>query len=211
MIELPWVLHQLSGHVLDAGAALHHAHVLRAIPPRVTRLDVATLAPEEPLASERGALYAGCDLRELPFADSLYDAVVSVSTLEHIGMDNRPYGIVAPRAEDPSAEMRLAVGELRRVLRPGGALYATVPFGIPEDHGWFRQFCPEDVEELVSAFGGAVATDVRVYAYHREGWQASGLESASRARYRNRESEGMFAEDRAAAARAVACVRLVSV
>jgi ubiquinone/menaquinone biosynthesis C-methylase UbiE len=58
----------------------------------------------------RGPLvFAQADIMRLPFAEGMFDAVVSCETLEHV--------------PDP----RVAIGELHRVLRPGGVLYITMP------------------------------------------------------------------------------------
>jgi cytochrome P450/ubiquinone/menaquinone biosynthesis C-methylase UbiE len=51
------------------------------------------------------------DVRRLPFEDGWFDAVVSNSTLDHFESEN---------------EIRAAIWELRRVLRPGGTLVLTL-------------------------------------------------------------------------------------
>lgn len=54
-----------------------------------------------------------CDATRLPYPDSSFDAVVAFDVLEHIGEDN------------------MAIAEIQRVLRPGGAFVFTVPaFGF---------------------------------------------------------------------------------
>lgn len=54
------------------------------------------------------------DVRCLPFADSTFDAVVSISTLDHF---------------DGAGDIDLALAELRRVLRPRGTLILTLDNG----------------------------------------------------------------------------------
>lgn len=51
------------------------------------------------------------DVRNLPFADASFDAVVSNSTLDHF---------------DSSTDILTGLGELQRVLRPGGTLLLTL-------------------------------------------------------------------------------------
>ena len=67
------------------------------------------------------------DGRSIPFPDEHFDVVLCTEVLEH--------------AEDPEA----LIAEMRRVLRPGGALLATVPFAArvhyaPHDYHRFTRF-----------------------------------------------------------------------
>jgi SAM-dependent methyltransferase len=203
VVEYPWALAQrLRGRVLDAGSALNHSHLLERLLPRVERLHIITLAPEPESFVERGVSYVFCDLRDLPYRDGYFDQVVSISTLEHVGMDNSRYGDPAPAADQPVLEVRRAVQELCRVTRAGGRIVLTVPYGRHEDHGWFRQFDAADVTELVDGLRAAEAS-VAVYRYTAHGWQRSSLARARRARYHEDEAPG---SDGAVAARAVACV-----
>ena len=58
------------------------------------------------------------DALQLPFANDEFDRVVAAEVLEHIPDDRR------------------AIGELVRVLRPGGTLAVTVPSWLPERVCW---------------------------------------------------------------------------
>ena len=64
------------------------------------------------------------DIRNAPFPDDFFDYVYAVSTLEHIGLKGR-YGVTE---EDPEGDMK-AVGEIGRILRPGGHFLLTIPYG----------------------------------------------------------------------------------
>ncbi len=76
------------------------------------------------------------DVSELPFADGTFDAVVSESLLEHV--------------PDPQK----VVSEMRRVLRPEGILYASIPFltpfhASPDD---FNRWTKNGLHHLFSGF-----------------------------------------------------------
>jgi SAM-dependent methyltransferase len=209
-VEFPWVMARAPrGRVLDAGSALNHAHVLDALMPRVRELTVCTLAPEERSFPERGVSYVYADLRALPFRDGWFDDVVSVSTLEHVGMDVERWGAAAAAASEPGPELDKALSELRRVIRPGGRLLLTVPFGVRQDLRWMRQFDRADVDALLAAAAPA-DHQLDVFAYDRGGWRLSSMEDAKDARYQvdNRPADDPATEDLAAAARAVACLEL---
>jgi SAM-dependent methyltransferase len=208
VVEYPWLQSRLPrGRVLDAGSTLNHAHILDRFLPGLAELHIVTLAPERFSLTEPGLSYAYADLRDLPYPDGYFDAVVSLSTLEHVGMETSAYGVDSPRAEDPAGEVLRAVRELLRVLAPGGSLMVTVPYGVREDHGWFRQLDRTELESIVSAVAPRRAA-VDVYRYMREGWQASSLEDAAHERYHDHHADATVPGDRAAAARAVACLRL---
>ena len=117
-------------------------------------------------------------------------------------MDTSMYGGQPTRAADPDAELRAAVAELLRILVPGGALLVTVPYGRREDHGWFRQLDRADLESLLPR------GSLDVYAYSGEGWQTSSAGAAAGAAYYDHHADRTVPLDRAAAARAVACLSL---
>lgn len=207
VVEYPWARWRLSGgKVLDAGATLNHEHILDRFLPQLAELHIVTLAPEKFSLVDQRLSYVYGDLRDLPYPDGYFDAVVSLSTLEHVGMDTSEYGGEAARAQDPAEELRQVVAELERVLVPEGVILASVPYGAREDHGWFRQFDRADVETLVSAAAPRRAT-VDVYGYTEQGWQTSSLDEAARRRYHDHHADPELPSDRAAAARAVACLR----
>ena len=208
VIEYPWLISQLSGeHVLDAGSVLNHAHILDRVLPGIESLSITTLRPEPQSFPERGINYHYGDLRELPFEDDSFDAVVCLSTLEHVGMDNSFYGADEARADDPRHEARRALSELERVSVPGGKLLLSVPFGQREDHGWFRQFDADDLADLLSASRFASAK-TEIFRYSAAGWQRSSAEDAASCQYRDYHHDTTPVADLAAAARAVACVAI---
>ncbi len=206
VVEYPWLISHLSGgRVLDAGSVLNHAHILDRVLPVVESLTITTLQPEPLSFPERGINYHYGDLRELPFDDESFDAVVCLSTLEHVGMDNSVYGAEDARDDDPRQEARRAFTELERVLAPGGKLMLSVPFGKREDHGWFRQFDAEDLADLLSVSRFS-AGETEIFAYAAGGWQRCTARDAALCEYRDYHHDKTPAADLAAAARAVACV-----
>ncbi len=209
VVEYPWAFSRLpEGAILDAGSTFNFAHVLDAALPRVDSLTIVTLAPEPRAFPERGVEYVYGDLGDLPFEDSSFDCCVSISTLEHVGMDNTIYGDDGDAAADPDAHLAQALAEIRRVLKPGARLLITVPYGRPENHGWWRQFDAGMVGRLIATAGPA-SERTTVYRYTAQGWQVSSLEEAGDESYYDIRAADGPPDDGAAAARAVACLDLV--
>ena len=89
-------------------------------------------------------------------------------------------------------------------LKPDGLMLLSVPFGLPEDHGWFRQFDQELLDRLLGLLAPG-ELEVYVFLYSSGGWRRSDSRAAADARYRPATEPA--AHDRAAAARAVACIK----
>ena len=171
VVELPLAirfarLHE-PGFVLDAGAALNVPVVRAVVEQPVARLVHFTQSSErEPqLFQQDRYSYLFGDLRAVPFDDDVFDRIVCVSSLEHIGMDNARYGGAMEHAGNSWAE---AVHEMLRVLKPGGELLITVPFGRPAERGWYQIFGPEQVEALGRS-PGAETAKIR-YFHYDHGW-----------------------------------------
>lgn len=206
IVEIPWVVANLpsEGPVLDAGSALNHPIFLDRVMPRVESLTITTFTEEE-AHPELGPSYVTSDLRALPFESESFETIVCISTLDHVGMDNSAYGAAETRSDDPDREVELAVSELHRVLRPGGRLLVTVPYGRAEDHGWCRQFDEPGLGRIAEPFEDP---EIRIYKHSRRGWNPSSLRGASEATYRDPRRHEVLLKDCAFAASAVACLRL---
>jgi SAM-dependent methyltransferase len=85
------------------------------------------------------------DIAHLPFLDGVFDVAVSLSTLEHVGLD--AYGPVSKATSD-----QRAVDEVRRALRPGGRFILTVPFGQPATTRLQRVYDASGLDHLLRDF-----------------------------------------------------------
>jgi SAM-dependent methyltransferase len=78
----------------------------------------AAMTASEDLPVESDAAPARGDATKLPFPDATFDRVIAAEVLEHIPADSA------------------AIGELARVLRPGGTMAVTVPAWLAERICW---------------------------------------------------------------------------
>jgi SAM-dependent methyltransferase len=157
VVEYPWVLSKLFSYkekyrVLDAGSTLNHQFIMRHPLVERQKWTILTLAPEPESFSHLGVSYVYDDLRAMPFRDECFDAVFCISVIEHIGMDNLNYTRDDTYRQNNSQDYIRAVSEIKRVLRPDGWLFLTVPFGRYENHGWLQQFDSAMLLKLICQF-----------------------------------------------------------
>lgn len=208
IIEYPWVLSRLdndSDRLLDAGSTLNYPYLLDLPGIASKQIVIMTLAPETTTKRDNVSYLYG-DLRDILLRDNTFQWIVCISTLEHVGLDNtKLYTHNADFNEESTQDYRTVMAELRRVLAPGGRLLLTVPFGRAQNFGWMQQFDQAGVAEIVAAFGAPPICET-YFQYLPMGWVMSDAKACVNCEYFDVHSAKEPASDRAAAARAVACL-----
>jgi SAM-dependent methyltransferase len=112
---------------------------------------------------------ARADLRDMPFRDAAFDFVLSLNTIEHVGVVGDTTRVTADYWEQRLRAMR----SLLRVTKPGGylllsGLSRTIPFdvGHVQEVRWVRIHSPwekfllnyRDVRQLCAQAGGVEST-----------------------------------------------------
>ena len=212
VVEYPWFFAQLpsgAGNLWDAGSVLNFDYAVTHPKVREKNLSISTLGPESHAFWDRGVSYIYEDLRHTCFRDEYFDWVCSLSTIEHIGLDNRRFipGDEARLESDPESCFQ-AVSEFRRVLKPGGSLFLTMPFGRAKNHGWFQIFDSLMVDRVIEVFCPIKASE-SIYQYAAEGWYCSSRERAADATFFDIHVRSDYDEDYAAGSRAVVCLELI--
>jgi SAM-dependent methyltransferase len=215
VVEYPWLFERLAalkpdGRVLDAGSVLNYERVLRAWhEKRLPPVSIVTLGHEgQAFVSDR-VRYEFADLRDLPYRDGSFSLSLSLSTLEHVGLDNAIYGDAAGAAprSNPATEAGKALDEIGRVTRRGGTLLLSVPYGARSNRGWFRIFDADELQQLI-ARPGWKDRRVRYFRAVRDGWRECQASEASDAGYNEPRGGQRTAPPFVAAAEAVALVEM---
>ena len=211
VVEYPWFFSRLpssEGNLLDAGSVLNYSFLLSQPALANKRVFISTLAPESDCYWSRAVSYVYEDLRDSCFRDNYFDWVVSLSTIEHIGLDNTMlYTQDETRRENDDDAYLAAVKEFKRVLKPNGTLFLSMPYGQHRNHGWFQIFDAEMVDRIIKAFAPAEYRESH-FKYKADGWLVSDREQSSGATYFDIHTQKHYAADFAAASRAVVCLEL---
>ena len=141
VIEEPWAIASVrpGERVLDVGSAT--SRYLRELPAgcRVYAIDIRPTQPQPGLAVVRG------DVTNAPFRPGSFDVVTCISTIEHVGLD------VYRQGPDEFGD-EVAMRHLRRLLRPGGRLLVSAPFGRRAVVAWLRVYDWPAFRRLTSGY-----------------------------------------------------------
>lgn len=215
IVEYPWVFSHLNDkpeNILDAGSTFNFWPIVFHEKIKNKKLTVMTLAPEYKNYTSPNVSYVYGDLRSIPFADNYFDVISCISTIEHIGFDNSQYlnkNRVTAHADynkkEPS-DFIVAVEEFKRILRPGGALFITVPFGLRKDYNFFQEFDIDMISEIIKVLGQENVT-VLYYKLGKTGWIKSNSSECHDTEYQyNFESDAGRVSSTAGA---IACLKMI--
>jgi SAM-dependent methyltransferase len=122
IVEYPWILRNIpsKGRILDVGSTGSQLPLmLVGLGYEVWTIDVRKYEYED-IVNNLNCVVG--DIRGTNFSTSFFDIVLTVSTIEHVGLGR--YGDPVDMEGD-----RKAVEEIRRVMKDGGVLLMTVPLG----------------------------------------------------------------------------------
>lgn len=213
VVEYPWVYSRLPKDpkvMLDAGSALNHDYLVSRAPVSKAKLSICTLSPEKRCYSSCGISYVYDDLRASMFRSETFDTIVSISTIEHIGLDNTMlYTADGDKCEDDSTGFLAAVREFRRIIRSGGQCFITVPYGKAKVRGWFQVFDDAMVQSVVDEFKPSYK-NIEYFGYWPDGWRSADASELAEATFFDIHQDEKFDSDFAAGARGVACMHFVA-
>lgn len=166
-IEYPFAASTLrqGEYILDIGSAHGSELWLRYLSNQDAHI---CLSDYDPLPfPTNGANFVQGDCRHLPLPDRTFDRIIAVSVLEHIGLLCAQCTATAP-SFDPEGDIA-ALREWHRLLRPGGELVLTFPFGVESGlvpSATARRYVEKDMKTL-SALFSPCCLDYYEYQYRQ--------------------------------------------
>lgn len=174
VVEIPWALQQLpqAGRILDVGSCGATYLGVIAQPDRELHcLDPRDCAAEVPA----GVIFHRQSLIGNRLPRGSFDAVLVLSTLEHVGLpcyEQSPF---------PLGDL-WALDEIGDLLCPEGVVVATMPAGCSRLVSWYRQYSPRDLRRL---FAGWRIERIQYWLLTDDRYQPARAEEVETADYRN--------------------------
>jgi len=194
--------------MLDAGSVLNFEFILDNPVFRSRTIVVYNLSPES-VVRRSNVSYIYGDLRNTILKNECFDEIVCISTLEHVGMNNTMlYSKNTRFNECRLDDYQNVIKEFQRLLKPGGRLFITVPYGRYQNLGWLQQFDAQMIRKVLDTFQGSL-NSVVYYKYFSDGWRSADADMCADCCYFDIHSQPAYESDYAAAARAVVCIKMV--
>jgi SAM-dependent methyltransferase len=211
IIEYPWLFSRLTkdnGVLLDAGSTLNFELILNQPSLQSKKIFISTLAPEGNCYWSRGVSYIFEDLRNCCYQDNFFDWVACISTAEHIGLDNTLLYThdISKKEKNPNSYLT-AIKEFHRVLKPGGILYLTLPFGRKQNRRWFQVFDSKMIDEIITTFNPYLVIENH-FRYQPTGWEKSSRELSKDATCFDIHQQKEYDPDFAAFSRGIICLEM---
>lgn len=141
VVEEPWAVAKVrpSERLLDVGSAT--SRFLHDLPAScsVYAIDL------RPTPRQPGVEVVRGDVLRAPFPPASFDVITCISTIEHIGL------AVYDQGGDKFGD-EVAMRHLRQLLRPGGRLLLTAPFGRRAVTAWLRVYDDSAFHRLTNGY-----------------------------------------------------------
>jgi SAM-dependent methyltransferase len=212
VVEYPWFFSRLRNDekiILDAGATLNHSAILTLPILKNRQLFIATLHPEEEYNGSVSPTYVYEDLRRTSFSDEQFDVIACLSTLEHIGMDNSYlYVRDSNQRENNKYAFLDAIKEFKRILKKGGRLFLSMPYGRYQHHPWLQVFDGEMVAMIKEEFQPE-GVEESYFKYENGHWDFANADACKNSRYFDIHKDKTMGGDYLAASQSVVCLVLI--
>lgn len=164
ILENPLIVQNLPAKksvILDVGSRYSQMPLeMAALGHKVYALDIEAYA-----LKHKNVVAVKEDIRKTSFPDNFFDAVTIISTLEHVGMGETSYGDKKQKDGDV-----VAMNEISRILKPGGFVLLTTPFGRAKFLPFMRVYDKKRILKISKNF--KIVKEMYMYN-DNENWEIS--------------------------------------
>ena len=154
IVEIPWVMSELKkkrGKLLDAGSTLNFKYLLKKLLNNF-KINIVTLYPEKKNFEYLGIQYIYSDFINLKYSKNTFDVITCISTLEHVGFDNSFYNYnkktLLKETKTKNKQLKV-LQKFLNILKPGGQIFLTLPFGKGGKYKNLRQFDKNSLNNIL--------------------------------------------------------------
>jgi predicted SAM-dependent methyltransferase len=159
IVEYKWIFQHISNlknkNFLDAGSTMNFDFIINRINSS-NNVTIQTLSPEIENFNKYNVSYVYQDLRDKIFNEEFFDYILCISTLEHIGFDNSNYNYTASKMhghiKKENESYLEAILEFKRILKVGGRVLITIPFGKKFIFNHLQQYDSNDLKKILKCF-----------------------------------------------------------
>jgi SAM-dependent methyltransferase len=154
VVEIPWVIESLKGKkgkLLDVGCSLNHDYIINHLN-NFNKIHFLNLYREKNNFSNKAITYRIENICYNSYSSNYFDAITCISTLEHIGYDNSMYNLNNYNFDKRKTNFFLAIKEIKRILKPGGYFFFSLPFGKSMNFKNLHQFNYNEILNLKKYF-----------------------------------------------------------
>jgi len=154
VVEIPWVIDSLrskKGRLLDVGCSLNHDYIVNELK-NFNKIHFLNLYREKNNFSDKAVIYKIENICHNSYSSNYFDVITCISTLEHIGYDNSIYNLNNYNFDKRKTNFFLAIKEIKRILKPKGFFFFSVPFGKSMNFKNLHQFNYKEILNLKNFF-----------------------------------------------------------
>ncbi len=172
IVELPLIISSIPNNkklnILDVGCRYSILSIhLASLGHHVVGVDINDYHYQHP-----NFTFKKIDIRNSGLKKNTFDIIISLSTLEHIGL-----GRYGDKIDDRGDQE--VVKEISKILKPSGQFIFTVPFGKACTTPWYRVYDIQRIEELLSE--NHLKSELKFYHEKNKGiWIPATLKEATK-------------------------------
>ncbi|MCK5320170.1 DUF268 domain-containing protein [Candidatus Parcubacteria bacterium] len=144
-LEYPWMIKNINitkGELLDVGSTA--CDLLYELLPETIEINGINLNKQT--AKNNKIKLSQGDIRNTGYQNDYFDCITCISTLEHIGVSGRYNS-----DNDHDGDIK-AMQEMKRILKPGGILLVTVPYGTKDVLPINKLYNKNRIEKLFNGY-----------------------------------------------------------